>query len=243
MKILVIGESCRDVFHYGKCDRLAPEAPAPVFNPLKTVENGGMAKNVYKNLLALGIDANLFTNENWNTITKTRYIDFNMNHMFLRVDTNDKKYGRAQLKRLRYKNYDAIIISDYDKGFLTESDIQHISQKHPNVFLDTKKLLGSWCENAKYIKINHSEYTATAHTLTDDIMDKLIITMSREGCKHQGVLYPVPEVQIKDSSGAGDTFISALAVKYVETNDISEAIRFANECATTVVQKRGTSTI
>ena len=58
MKILVIGESCRDVFHYGKCDRLAPEAPAPVFNPLKTVENGGMAKNVYKNLLALGIDAN-----------------------------------------------------------------------------------------------------------------------------------------------------------------------------------------
>ena len=114
MKILVIGESCRDVFHYGKCDRLAPEAPAPVFNPLKTVENGGMAKNVYKNLLALGIDANLFTNENWNTITKTRYIDFNMNHMFLRVDTNDKKYGRAQLKRLRYKNYDAIIISDYD---------------------------------------------------------------------------------------------------------------------------------
>jgi len=243
MKILVIGESCMDVFNYGKCERLCPEAPAPVFNPINTVENGGMAKNVYKNLLALGAEANLFTNDNWSTITKTRYIDFNMNHMFLRVDVNDDKYGRADLRRLRYKNYDAIIISDYNKGFLTEQDIEHISKKHPNVFLDTKKKLGSWCDNVKYIKINNSEYKATVNTISDRIMDKLIITMSRDGCKHQGVLYPVPEVEIKDSSGAGDTFISGLVVNYVETSDIEEAIRFANQCATSVVQKRGTSTV
>ena len=59
MKILVIGESCRDVFIYGACDRLAPEAPVPVFNPLRTVENGGMARNVYKNLEALGAKVSL----------------------------------------------------------------------------------------------------------------------------------------------------------------------------------------
>ena len=103
MKILVIGESCRDVFHYGKCDRLAPEAPAPVFNPIKTVENGCMAKNVHKNLLALGVDANLFTNENWNSITKTRYIDLNINHMFLRVDENDQRYGKAKIKKISFE--------------------------------------------------------------------------------------------------------------------------------------------
>ena len=32
-KILVIGESCLDIFQYGDCKRLCPEAPVPVFNP------------------------------------------------------------------------------------------------------------------------------------------------------------------------------------------------------------------
>jgi len=243
MKVLVIGESCKDIFIYGEAPRLCPEAPAPVFNPTSITENGGMAKNVYKNLLSLGVDANLFTNENWGSITKTRYIDFNMNHMFLRVDENDKEYGRADLRRMRYKNYDAIIVSDYNKGFLTEEDIRHISCKHPNVFLDTKKTLGPWCEAVRYIKINNSEYESTRRTISKDILDKLIITMSREGCKHQGVIYPVPEVEIKDSSGAGDTFISALVANFIQSNSIEEAIIYANECATIVVQKRGVSIV
>jgi D-glycero-beta-D-manno-heptose-7-phosphate kinase len=243
MKILIIGESCRDVFHYGKCDRLAPEAPAPVFNPIKTVENGGMAKNVHKNLLALGADANLFTNENWNSITKTRYIDLNINHMFLRVDENDQRYGKAKIKKISFENYDAVIISDYNKGFLSEEDMQEISKKHECVFLDTKKTLGSWCNDMKYIKINRSEYERTKHTITSDLEDKLIVTMSRDGCMHRNILYPVPEVEIKDSSGAGDTFISALAVKFVTTKDIEKSINFANKCATTVVQKRGVGTV
>ena len=33
-KVLVLGESCEDVFVYGKVTRLCPVAPAPVFNPI-----------------------------------------------------------------------------------------------------------------------------------------------------------------------------------------------------------------
>jgi len=44
---------------------------------------------------------------------------------------------------------------------------------------------------------------------------------------------------MKDSSGAGDTFIAALVIKYLEANNIVDAIRHANLCATEVVQKRG----
>jgi len=243
MKILVIGESCRDVFNYGECKRLCPGTPVPVFNPIKSIDNGGMAMNVYKNVLAMDVDANLFTNDNWKNITKTRFVHFNTNHMFMRLDENDKNYGRADLRRLRYKNYDAIIISDYDKGFLSEEDIEHISRKHDCVFLDTKKVLGPWCKNVKYIKINNYEYENTKHTICDETKDKLIITMSRDGCMHQNITYPVPEVEIKDSSGAGDTFVSALAIKYIETQDIEKSIKFANECATSVVQKRGVGTV
>ena len=39
MKILVIGESCRDIFHYGECNRLCPGTPVPVFNPIKSIDN------------------------------------------------------------------------------------------------------------------------------------------------------------------------------------------------------------
>ena len=45
------------------------------------------------------------------------------------------------------------------------------------------------------------------------------------------------------TNGAGDTFISALCVNYLATSNIHTAIKFANECATTVVQLKGVNTI
>ena len=110
------------------------------------------------------------------------------------------------------------------------------------VFLDTKKKLGPWCNNVVYIKINKDEYEATKGEITDIIYDKLIITLGVEGAQHNDITYSVPKVEIKDTSGAGDTFISGLVVKYIGTKDIEESIRFANECATKVVQKRGVNT-
>lgn len=241
MKLLVIGESCKDVFIYGDCSRLTPEAPAPVFNPVNTVENGGMAKNVHKNVLGLGFECDLITNDNWSAITKSRFIERRANHMFIRVDSNDKAYGKINLKDINFKLYDAIIISDYNKGFLSEEDIELISLSHTNTFLDTKKILGPWCYNITYIKINNFEYEKTKHNLDLDIINKLIVTLGSDGALHKDVIYPVGKVEIKDVSGAGDTFVSALATKYTETKDITRAINFANDCATVVVQRKGVS--
>ena len=50
MRVLVIGDNCIDEFVYGACKRICPEAPVPVFNPIKTVQNRGMAGNVVANL-------------------------------------------------------------------------------------------------------------------------------------------------------------------------------------------------
>ena len=55
--------------------------------------------------------------------------------------------------------------------------------------------------------------------------------------------FDVPLVEVKDVSGAGDTFISALCCEYVRTKDIEKSIQFANDCATEVVQKKGVSTV
>jgi sugar/nucleoside kinase (ribokinase family) len=71
----------------------------------------------------------------------------------------------------------------------------------------------------------------------------LIITRSEDGCEYKEIIYPVDKVDIKDVSGAGDTFISGLTCEYIRTKDIVKAIKFAQNCATIVVQKKGVCTI
>jgi len=243
MKILVIGETCKDVFCYGKSERLAPEAPAPVFVPLSTITNPGMAMNVQKNILSLDCECDIVTNDNWEEIVKTRYIHKNTNQMFLRIDENDDTIERCDVKDLPLKKYDMIIVSDYCKGFLTEKDIRWIGANHDCVFLDTKKQLGPWCDTVTYIKINNGEHQRSEDYLTDAIRSKLIVTLGEKGCRHLEKVYPVKSVEIKDVSGAGDTFIAGLAVEYLQTTDIEKAITFANSCATNVVQRRGVNTL
>lgn len=239
IKVLVIGESCLDIFQYGKADRISPEAPVAVFCPTTKTENPGMAGNVKQNLVALGIDVELHTNLNWREITKTRLVEYKNNHMFLRVDTGDDNYGRSDLKSVDFKKYDSVIISDYNKGFLTEAEIKYITISHPLTFLDTKKSVGNWCKNASFIKINNYEFQKAKGNLSKEVMQRIIITLGPDGASHNGRIYSVPKVEIRDLAGAGDSFISALCVKYTQTRDIDEAIKFANKCATAVVQHKG----
>lgn len=243
MKILIIGESCLDVFHYGECNRLCPEAPVPVFNSLITKVNGGMAMNVYKNVLTMTNEVEIFTNENWKQIKKTRFVEEKSNHMFMRLDENDDFYEKKEINKQYLQKFAAIIISDYNKGFLTVRDMKFISQNHPLTFLDTKKILGKWSKYFTFIKINSLEYNKTKHTLDSELLGKLIITQGQKGCIYRDKTFPVPLVEVKDVSGAGDTFIAGLCYKFLRTKDIEKSIRFANECATKVVQKKGVSVI
>ena len=64
MNILIVGDSCKDIFIYGEITRLSPEAPVPVLNPLKEISNDGMAKNVVNNVESLGINVYSVTNRN-----------------------------------------------------------------------------------------------------------------------------------------------------------------------------------
>ena len=255
MKILVVGDGCKDVFVYGKVDRLTPEAPVPVFNPVETKTNDGMAKNVANNVEALG--STIYTITNMNSIKKVRYVDKSSNHMVLRVDEHDycNRIDTDILSKIRNNKCHvsmsgdvevyAIIISDYCKGFLEEDDIQFICENNDNVFVDTKKKLGRWIEFADFIKINFIEYTNNKEFLHNNknFLNKTIITCGDKGCLFREDRYLVEKVPIKDLSGAGDTFLAGLVVEYLKSNDIVKAINFAQECTTIVVQKHGVSTI
>ena len=242
MKILIIGDSCLDVFMYGEVSRLAPEAPVPVIIPESKIENLGMAGNVKTNLEALGCEVELVTNTE--QIKKIRYVDSRYNQMLLRVDENDSCKRIASYPS-DFSKFDAVIISDYCKGFLFEEDIEIIINrcKCP-VFLDTKKLLGPWCHNVDFIKINNYEFEKNKSIINNSevIKNKVIVTKGKYGCEFRNVLYPTQEVPVKDVSGAGDTFIAALALEFCKTKDIVKSIKFAQICTTKVVQKKGVAT-
>ena len=243
-KILIIGDSCKDVYVYGKCERLCPDAPVPVLIPINQIENGGMAMNVFDNIKSIHQDVDIITNKK--IITKTRYVDFKTNQMLVRVDSENTLLDRVEnLNKIDFNKYDIIVISDYCKGFLEISDIKYICENHTNVFIDTKKIIGDYCIKAKIIKINELEYNNNikAHVDIEKFRHNLIVTLGRNGCEFNGEIYPVEEVEIKDMTGAGDTFISALTVKYLETKDMVEAIKFANMCSTIIVQHKGVNKI
>ena len=248
-KILIIGDTCVDRFVYGDSYRLAPESPVPIFNPTTETTNPGMSGNVERNIDALGAKSLLLSNKI--TPIKSRFVDNRSGHMFLRVDENDRveRIDSVILKQISDNYYlgtkfDAIIISDYDKGFLSFDDIKYICDHNKNVFIDTKKIIDSNFKNATFIKINHVEYERTCNSLQNlNLDDKLIITLSNKGCQYKDKIYTVEEVSVKDVSGAGDTFLSGLVIEYVRTKSIEESILFAQKCATIVVQKRGVSTI
>lgn len=244
MKILVIGDSCKDVFIYGKVERLSPDAPVPILIPTKKFETGGMAANVYENILSLGVDVDIITNTK--TITKTRYVEEKTNHQIVRIDSENTRLSRIKnLKEINFSNYTAIIISDYNKGFLDYEDIEYICNSHDTVFVDSKKIINKYFSKAKFLKINEVEYNTNlvSGQNFDNFFEQLIVTLGSIGTRYKEEIFPVDKVEIKDSSGAGDTFISGLVVEYCRTKDIKKAIQFGNKCATIVVQQKGVSKV
>lgn len=229
-KVLLIGDSCIDEYVYGTCERLNPEAPVPILKYNRKETRDGMAYNVRKNLKSFGLEVYMLTNEE--KIIKTRYIDEKYNHQILRVDTESivkpMNYGPPKEK------FDAIVISDYDKGFITKQKLFEIvfTSRCP-VFVDSKKT--ELPESNCYLKINDAE-----SKLLKGKYDNLIITKGSAGAEFNGVHYPGNKVNVFDSVGAGDTFLSALVYFYLKCGRIEEAIPYANKAASIAVQNFGT---
>jgi len=244
MKILVIGDSCQDMFRYGTCDRISPEAPVPVMKPIRSFGSGGMAINVFENLKALGVDCDIITNDI--RPVKTRYVDEISNQMLLRVDENDRIESLTvnEFEAIDFNKYDVIVISDYNKGYLSDVDIRLITEKHPLVFMDTKKKIGNWARGVEFIKFNYKEFKENYDWLLNNIIDNnsnLIVTNGKYGSiLNMSEIFSIEsEHSVRDLSGAGDTFLAALIADYIKNNDIRSAIRFANKCAAWVVSQKG----
>lgn len=232
-KVLLIGDNCEDVYVYGTVNRISPETPVPVLRQTDIVVKNGMAGNVRDNLNQLGAITHTCSNCPLQ-ITKTRYVDKKSGYHLLRLDRERQVDAWDYRTPDALDSYDAVIVSDYNKGFVTYEHYKYLTENYNGpVFVDTKKTDLQKLEGF-FVKINNLEYSRL-----ETECSHLIVTQGKDGATYQGSLYPAPEVEVFDVCGAGDTFLSALAYKYLETSDMSSAIQFANRAAALTVQHNG----
>jgi len=240
MRVLLIGDSCTDVYVYGEVKRLNPEAPVPILEPKRENITNGMAWNVYNNLKAFGLDVYMLTNDE--KIIKTRYIDEKSNQQILRVDEEPSIIPLPHQQPFHERStsdppaddwYDIMVISDYNKGYITQEKLfELVDWFEGPVIIDSKKTnLPDKC----YIKVNDLEYDKL-----ETKSDSVIITRGGKGTEYQGKSYPAEKVNVFDVVGAGDTFLAALTYGYLKYNSIEEAIPFANKAAAIAVSHTGT---
>lgn len=231
-KILLIGDSCLDEYYYGTCDRLNPEAPVPVLKILRHESKPGMAANVRDNLLSFDCEVDFITSEEKSI--KKRYIDERSKQHIVRVDEDCTVTPFVLPVGVTFNKYDAVVISDYDKGFMTYDNIEAIRNCYSGpIFLDTKKRDLEKFEEC-FVKINEQEYRQSISKCSN-----LIVTLGSQGARYLDYVYPSVPTEVIDVCGAGDTFLAALTYQFLETCSMSKAIEFANRCAAITVQHRG----
>jgi sugar/nucleoside kinase (ribokinase family) len=73
--------------------------------------------------------------------------------------------------------------------------------------------------------------------------EHLVLTEGREGATvyHRGQVMHMPAYRVReiDPTGAGDVFATAYFVRFAETEDVGEALRFANAAASFAVETAG----
>lgn len=243
MKIAVVGDACTDKYVYGSCDRLCPEGPVAVMNKKCEINAYGMSANVYNNLVNMcdGI-IHHYSNDK-HKMEKIRFVDEKSNQLLLRVDLNDicDRINIEQIEEIKNQAYDAIIVSDYCKGYMCDEDIIELGLSSPISFLDSKrKLTRDIVGSFNLIKLNEYEYKANK-SLVDRYLKRFIVTLGSKGVMFLNEIYSPPKVlQTYDVSGAGDTFLSAIVCKVMSGEHIIEAIEFAQKCCNKVIQERGT---
>ena len=231
-EILLIGDNCTDIYQYGIVERISPEAPVPVFKFTHEENKPGMAGNVHINLKSLGCNVHFL---HGNISTKTRLIDTRSRQHIVRID-NDNISCPLFLDTLDLSPYDAIVVSDCEKGAISYELIQRLRDRFRGpIFVDTKKNNLSKIAGC-IIKINQQEYNSL---ISKPDMHSTIVTCGAAGVEWDDKIFPVVKLDIIDGCGAGDTFLSAFVYQYLSSKNMEKSIQFAIDASSITVQHLG----
>jgi D-beta-D-heptose 7-phosphate kinase/D-beta-D-heptose 1-phosphate adenosyltransferase len=299
LKILVVGDLMLDHYIWGDATRISPEAPVPVVDIARDTWTGGGAANVALNIAALGARCTVFgflgADEPGDrlrallrakaievivppgdaaTIVKTRVL---VQHQQLCRLDRESAPGRyavdpgavGRLLARAVAACDAVVLSDYAKGLLTDALVERVSRlaregrkfialdpkpKHPLAFHGLDLITPNKREALQLAGIEPGAgapfpAAAVCAALHERFATRnLVVTLGEDGMLlgsgGQAIkTIPTAAREVFDVSGAGDTALAALVLALNSGAGLEEAAHFANVAAGVVVAKVGTATV
>ncbi len=299
LRILVVGDVMLDHYIWGDATRISPEAPVPVVDIARDSWTAGGAANVALNIASLGASctvagyfgrdeagvklstilhgkriATVETPGAAPTIVKTRVLVQHQQLCRLDREAPPTAY-HIPLSRLDallaqpLADCDAVILSDYAKGILTDEVVTRVTKlaraAGKFIALDPKpkrrlsfhgldlitpnkreSLLLAGIEPAPHAKFAAADVCARLHELY--ATRHLVVTLGEDGMLLSSggkILKTIPTAarEVYDVSGAGDTSLAALVLALCAGADLETSAHFANAAAGVVVGKLGTATV
>ncbi|HEV7960688.1 MAG TPA: D-glycero-beta-D-manno-heptose-7-phosphate kinase [Rhizomicrobium sp.] len=297
-RVLVVGDVMLDRFVYARVSRISPEAPVPVLVVEREAVSLGGAGNVARNIVSLGGNATLIggkgndaagarldellskdggiqnallTAESGRTTEKIRYIADQQQVMRADYETvwqdNESDKTLAAV-RDRIAAHDALVISDYAKGFLPPALVKGLialgRAAGKPVIVDPKGAHLAHYDGATLITPNKQEArNATGIEAESDSgaeeaaqslfkslprLSAVVITRGPAGLSLRTREGEIAHVSARprdvfDVSGAGDTVVAALALALAVGGDLKTAAGLANSAAGIAVTMVGTAAV
>jgi D-beta-D-heptose 7-phosphate kinase/D-beta-D-heptose 1-phosphate adenosyltransferase len=280
MNIIVIGDTILDINNTSQIYRNAPEANIPIYNVSDiNYKLGGAAnvcynfKNLHTNVELISVIGNdttgsiitdilsstdikhqLFIEPTRKTTQKNRlFVNDSINVRFDIEDTYDISNELAN-KIVDYittkENISAIVISDYDKGVVSEylcsALISFANEGNIPTFIDPKIKNYKKYKNCFLIKPNLNELklltgmdTNMEHMLeclkAKINCNNILLTLSKDGMvlfnnTNKFIQHDIP-IDIIDTTGSGDLALSILVYMYLKDGDLLLASKTANYIA------------
>ena len=251
-EIIVVGDSITDIYSHVS-EKTNPENDSPAYLIKKRKETRGGASNVVKCLEGLGnevIDLTMGLTTKERIFLDDKYI--------CRLD-DDKILSMSSifyaetLKLIKNSSAEYVVVSDYNKGYLTKNFCYELEQLGKKLILDIKPNHLKWFKTPFLIKPNLKElremtkinnYKIAGMKLAKKKKCYVLVTLGSKGMclfSKTGMLtYFSPEkTKCIDVTGAGDTVISVLTHFLTNNKDIIWATKAANIAGAISVSKNG----
>ncbi|HLP41994.1 MAG TPA: bifunctional heptose 7-phosphate kinase/heptose 1-phosphate adenyltransferase [Fibrobacteria bacterium] len=171
--------------------------------------------------------------------------------------------------RIRLGEVSLVVLSDYAKGFFTQSLVQAVIREthaagkevlidprpqHRDFYVGCDYITPNWKETQGLLgqaECDASEDLVTANglALRDRLGSNVILTLGPKGMavfargSDSRLHLPTQAREVYDVSGAGDTVVATFALAKAAGADLESAVRLANQAAGIVVGKLGTATV
>jgi len=200
------------------------------------------------------------------TTTKSRVII--QDHQVVRFDYEDGYISQSikeeiieKIKYLDFRKIDLIVVSDYRKGVICAEVMDILISSGVKIVIDPKPknkhlYYNTFCMTPNLKEFNVFTGSAFHKNNLDGIedvsekfrvdlsLDNLVVTLGEKGalCNVDGCCKIISshKVEVANTIGAGDTFLSALCYQISEGKNILDAVKIANIAAAIAISKKYT---